>query len=125
MAKRLSAELPSCWIIVAIAFSLTARALENIEYFMENIETIDEPEVDQYLKTWGVDQATAPRDTQSGQHPGNERLTQLMDSCSFLSHCRNDVATLPEPEWYQMTCVLAGQYGGPALIHQLSYPSSP
>ena len=103
-----------------------ADLAENIEYFLENLTTINEPEVDHLLKTLGVDQVDFQRDsgTTFGQYKGNERLLKLVEACAFLRHCRDDAGTLPEPEWYQGICLLANQYGGPDLIHKLSlsYP---
>ncbi len=56
-------------------------------------------------------------------HTNSERLQRIMQ-CAFLQHCDVDRATLSEPQWYSMVCVLARESGGAALIHSLSvgYP---
>lgn len=96
---------------------------ENQDYFLENLTSIDEAEADRLLHALGMDNE-GPRDTvqvtQWGQ--SNERLAKLIEGCAFLRHCRDDASDLLEPEWYLMVCLLAAQYGGPALIHELSRP---
>lgn len=54
---------------------------------------------------------------------GNEKgLEQVMRSCVFLKHCRDDAAALPEHDWYAMITNLAPFKGGTELIHKLSAP---
>jgi hypothetical protein len=52
-----------------------------------------------------------------------ENLQKVME-CSFLKHCDEDRAILPEPEWYAMISILSRIPGGVTLIHNLSrgYP---
>ena len=90
---------------------------ENAEYFLENLITVDEAELDRLLKVFGT-RAEGPRSEavpigQESAHKRNEGLLRLVDACAFLRHCRDDAATLTEPEWYQMACLLASQFGGP------------
>jgi len=49
----------------------------------------------------------------------------ILDRCAFLRHCRDDAATLPEPEWYMMLTVMARTDGGPELCHELSSSGYP
>ncbi|MBE3585472.1 MAG: DUF3987 domain-containing protein [Thermoanaerobacter sp.] len=46
----------------------------------------------------------------------------ILERCAFLRHCRDDAATLPEPEWYAMLTIMARTDGGPELCHELSRP---
>jgi hypothetical protein len=46
----------------------------------------------------------------------------ILEKCAFLRHCRDDAATLSEPEWYAMLTVIARTDGGPELCHELSRP---
>ena len=95
----------------------------NLEYFLENLVTIDEAEVDRLLKALGVEETEGPKEKSfHGKGTANERLNRLIESCGFLGHCRDDAATLTEPEWFLMINLLAGQFGGPASIHELSLP---
>lgn len=45
-------------------------------------------------------------------------------SCDFIKHCRDNAATLSEPEWYAMITILADFEGGTDLIHEMSAPYS-
>jgi len=36
-----------------------------------------------------------------------ERLDRIEAQCAFMSHCREDAATLPQPEWYAWLSVVA------------------
>jgi len=46
----------------------------------------------------------------------------VIENCIFIQHCRDDAATLAEPEWYAMISNLARAEDGPEVIHQLSQP---
>jgi hypothetical protein len=50
-------------------------------------------------------------------------IEKLLESCPFIQHCRDDAATLSEPEWWSMVHILA-VFGKPgkAKIHELSAP---
>lgn len=60
-----------------------------------------------------------PAERKSGNEKG---LEQVMRSCVFLQHCRDDAETLPEHDWYAMITNLAPFEGGTELIHKLSAP---
>ena len=63
-----------------------------------------------------------PAERKSGAEPG---LNLVLHECDFIRHCREDAATLSEPEWYAMITNLAQFEGGTEAIHRLSaaYPS--
>jgi hypothetical protein len=42
--------------------------------------------------------------------------------CSFLAHCRDDAATLSEPDWYILLTIAARCRDGRRLAHRLSAP---
>lgn len=70
--------------------------------------------------------AAGPPSTKEGRpysQETDERLKRVME-CAFLQHCDKDRATLSEPKWHAMVCILAREAGGPNLIHSLSkgYP---
>jgi hypothetical protein len=46
----------------------------------------------------------------------------LLNRCAFIRHCRDDAATLSEPQWYAMISNIARCTNGPAAVHQLSTP---
>ena len=65
-------------------------------------------------------EATAvPVERRNGTEKG---LDIVMRSCLFLKHCKDDAATLSEPEWYAMISNLAQFDGGTEMIHALSKP---
>ena len=54
---------------------------------------------------------------------GTEKgIEQVIRSCVFLQHCRDDAASLPEHDWYAMITNLAPFEGGTKMIHSLSAP---
>ena len=54
---------------------------------------------------------------------GSEKgLDQVIRSCDFLQHCRDDAASLSEHDWYAMITNLAPFAGGTKLIHEWSAP---
>jgi putative DNA primase/helicase len=60
-----------------------------------------------------------PVERKSGTEKGIE---QVMRSCVFLQHCRDDAASLSEHDWYAMITNLAPFDGGTKMIHNLSAP---
>lgn len=46
----------------------------------------------------------------------------IIDGCAFIQHCRDDAATLPEPEWYAMLTNIARAKDGLQAAHELSAP---
>lgn len=52
------------------------------------------------------------------------QLDLILDGCPWMAHCRDDAATLPEPEWYRMLTVVARCEDAERWAHELSraYP---
>jgi len=44
----------------------------------------------------------------------------VVEGCEFIKHCRENQASISEPEWYAMQSVVARLDDGPALVHQYS-----
>jgi P4 family phage/plasmid primase-like protien len=51
-------------------------------------------------------------------------LPPILDGCAWMRHCRDDAASLPEPEWYRMLTVVARCEDAERWAHLLSqaYP---
>lgn len=60
-----------------------------------------------------------PVERKSGTEKG---IDQVMQSCVFMQHCRDDAASLSEHDWYAMITNLAPFEGGTKMIHDLSAP---
>lgn len=45
---------------------------------------------------------------------------QIINDCGFLRHCRDDAATLSEPDWYDMASIVARFENGSKLFHEWS-----
>jgi phage/plasmid primase, P4 family, C-terminal domain len=57
--------------------------------------------------------------------PGNcppTRLEPIVDGCAWLRHCRDDAATLQEPEWYGMLGIVGRCADGEQIAHAWSTP---
>jgi len=93
---------------------------ENLDAFEEDFRAMTEADVDALLKEMGINPTSASGRATPAR--GSEKLGVLIDRCAFLSHCRDDAATLREPEWYAAICLLVREYCGAALIHALSKP---
>ncbi|MEW6274043.1 MAG: hypothetical protein AB1556_02875 [Bacillota bacterium] len=50
------------------------------------------------------------------------RAELILDRCAFLRHCKDNAATLPEPDWYAMVTIIVRTEEGPDLVHELSAP---
>jgi replicative DNA helicase len=52
------------------------------------------------------------------------RLEPIVNGCAWLRHCRDDAATLPEPEWYAMLGIIGRCMDGEQIAHEWSalYP---
>ncbi|MBI4806976.1 MAG: hypothetical protein HY795_17305 [Desulfovibrio sp.] len=48
----------------------------------------------------------------------------ILEHCAWMAHCRDDAASLPEPEWYAMLSVVAACENGREFAHALSSPHS-
>jgi putative DNA primase/helicase len=68
------------------------------------------------------DFAAEPKDLSPSAQPRATSNLDAIMACKFMQHCRDDAATLKEPEWYAMVTILAREPGGVALIHELSKP---
>ena len=60
--------------------------------------------------------ATGPDDFPPAQ------LDPIVNGCAWLRHCRDDAATLPEPEWYGMIGIVGRCIDGQDLAHLWSAP---
>ncbi|MGA7410604.1 MAG: hypothetical protein WBW33_08960, partial [Bryobacteraceae bacterium] len=49
-------------------------------------------------------------------------LPPILDGCAWMRHCRDDAATLSEPEWYRELSVAGRCKDGTRLAHDLSRP---
>jgi hypothetical protein len=49
-------------------------------------------------------------------------LDPIVNGCAWLQHCRDDAATLPEPEWYGMLGILGRGVDGVQIAHEWSAP---
>jgi hypothetical protein len=70
-------------------------------------------------------QQTKPSQTPSDQaliqYPPVE-LQPILDGCAWLRHCRDDAATLPEPEWFAALSIVVRCVNGEKQAHALSSP---
>ena len=76
-----------------------------------------------------VHAATAQAPPVALQHPASPLAPSadgklILEHCAWMAHCRDDAASLPEPEWYAMLSVLAACKDGRELAHALSSPHS-
>lgn len=55
---------------------------------------------------------------------GRGRIHEIVEKCAFLRHCRDDAASLPEPDWFSMVCSLVFESASRPVIHEMSkgYP---
>jgi hypothetical protein len=51
-------------------------------------------------------------------------LEPIIEGCAWLRHCRDDAATLGEPEWYAMLSIVGRCEGGENVAHEWSQPHS-
>jgi len=50
------------------------------------------------------------------------KLPAILEGCTWMRHCRDDAATLPEPEWYRMLTVVARCEDAERWAHELGKP---
>ena len=55
------------------------------------------------------------------QYPPVE-LQPILDGCPWMQHCRDDAATLPEPEWFAALSIVVRCVNGEQQAHALSSP---
>ncbi len=68
-----------------------------------------------------LDSEIVPVRQWQGQFPPVE-LEQIMSGCAWLRHCRDDAATLPEPEWFAALSLVARCVEGHKHAHAMSIP---
>jgi hypothetical protein len=66
--------------------------------------------------------ASVPPHYMHNDSPHRGDVDVLLTRCAFLRHCRDDAATLPEPEWYSMVSNVARCTHGAEAVHRLSAP---
>jgi hypothetical protein len=71
---------------------------------------------------WLISSPDAPHQQQSPGEGLLAKINPMVQGCGWLRHCRDDAATLPEPEWYAMLSVLGRCEDGQALAHEWSQP---
>ena len=49
---------------------------------------------------------------------------RVLGGCPWMRHCKDDAATLPEPEWYRMLSIVGRCKDGTVVAHDLSKPYS-
>lgn len=49
-------------------------------------------------------------------------IEPILEGCAWLRHCRDDAATLPEPEWYGALSIIGRCEDGERLAHDFSKP---
>ncbi len=70
-----------------------------------------------------TDEGPGRRDRPSTEWEGPPAaLAPIVDGCAWLRHCRDDAATLGEPEWYAMLSIVARTEGGEVVAHEWSKP---
>jgi hypothetical protein len=59
-----------------------------------------------------------------GQAPENPRANflRVLAGCPWMRHCKDDAATLPEPEWYRMLSIVGRCKDGREIAHDVSRP---
>lgn len=49
-------------------------------------------------------------------------IARILNGCGWMRHCKEDAATLPEPEWYRMLSIVGRCKDGARVAHDLSKP---
>ncbi len=49
-------------------------------------------------------------------------IARILNGCDWMRHCKDDAATLPEPEWYRMLSVVGRCKDAARVAHDLSKP---
>ena len=90
--------------------------LVTAEYFRKRYNSDDF--ADLIEETPAPDEGAMPR----GAKLQPAELPPILDGCPWIRHCRDDAATLPEPEWYRMLSIVGRCKDGTRLAHDLSRP---
>ena len=72
----------------------------------------------------GLDEGEESRPSDPAPQLPLAKLPLILEGCAWMRHCRDDAATLPEPEWYRMLTVIARCEDAGRWAHELSraYP---
>jgi P4 family phage/plasmid primase-like protien len=70
----------------------------------------------------GLDDPGEPAPSQPPPDLPPAKLPPILEGCAWMRHCRDDAATLPEPEWYRMLTVIARCEDAERWAHELSQP---
>ena len=81
----------------------------NPSDFEEFLETEADPELKAHV------QGAAPAEPTA-------EIARILSGCSWMRHCKEDAATLPEPEWYRMLSIVGRCKDGARVAHDLSKP---
>ncbi len=99
-----TAELPVC----------------KVTSFSEN--RVSPSDFDEYTSVQPVKKSAGSTETDSFALMGTGSGRDLIESCVFLQHCRDDAENLPEPVWYAAITNLAQTADGESVIHEISSP---
>ncbi|NLM15289.1 MAG: DUF3987 domain-containing protein [Clostridiaceae bacterium] len=99
-----TAELPVC----------------KVTSFSEN--RFSPSDFDEYTSVQPVKKSAGSTETDSFALMGTGSGRDLIESCVFLQHCRDDAENLPEPVWYAAITNLAQTADGESVIHEISSP---
>jgi len=92
--------------------------LVTAEYFERAYSFSDFEEVLEGVEDPGP---SAPRSELQADLPP-AKLAPIFGGCPWMRHCRDDAASLPEPEWYRMLTVVARCEDAQQWAHDLSQP---
>jgi hypothetical protein len=81
----------------------------NPSDFQDLVELEADPELKAHV------QGIAP------ENPTAEFL-RVLAGCSWIRHCKDDAARLPEPEWYRMLSIVGRCKDGDQIAHEMSKP---
>ena len=89
------------------------------EYFDRGYDPTD---IEEILE--GVEELGDANEKPGGPAPDlpPAKLPPILDGCPWMRHCRDDAASLPEPEWYRMLTVIARCEDAAIWAHELSKP---
>ena len=68
-----------------------------------------------------VEDTYTPSSASNGDFPPTQ-LEPIVQGCAWLRHCRDDAATLPEPEWYSMLSIIGRCVEREQIAHEWSAP---
>lgn len=92
----------------------------RVASFSENRFSLSD--FDEYTSAHPVNKSVGSTETDVFALMGTGSGRDLIDSCVFLQHCRDDAENLPEPVWYAAITNLAQTANGESVIHEISSP---